>query len=931
MHAHEAPVRNLQHTVACFTRNEATTTTTSSTTSAELSEQANAMLGQWRSLRAKLEAKQALLAARLREAHTIDCELQDVAQWLATVEAKLAVGSGSTSSSNNNTTSGSGKQGGAPVAGLPDTAKEQLARFMAGVYNEIEANEARITGMFARAIARSQQQQQQQQQHQHQENKDHQHQPSEAVQALRARWLHVKQRASERRDRLLDALRHATDFDANMRRFCVWLTDRERELAAVRAVSRLLDTLKQQIDEHQRMQRAISEQRELVLALDKLGTHIKYSAQAQDCVVVKNRLLNAQNRWEKLLNRSAERTRELERGFADAKRLQDVCGELLAWLGNAAVALTHEATLAVANNPLKIKQLMAKHREMQRAFAGKHAAYETSVRLAKRQLDKCEPGDRGELQRLLADLKSKWTQVSALVAERQKRLEDALLCSGQLRDALSALVDWLTRVEPTLAESGQRLNGDLETVLALIEDNEQFRKQLALKAEQVAMAKRAVLEISTVSSSSSSSGQEQSSSLSVSTVSSSLLTSDNENQHMQQQQQQQDSNLNALVEQMTSAWSRVEALSVQRTERLSDALALATEFNAQVRARVEWLSHGEQQLSAPSKLDIALTAAACENNNHAELLELIESHQAFERDLAEQAPLVEQCSALGHSLLDSCMPEAAANLKHWLAVLATRWNDVNKLSDAKRTHLETALRTCEENESATTELLAWLHAAEATLTALDHHNGTNNNNNNKTTTTAQLANTLGMENIEQMLRDHLDFEAEMHARQQVLERITAAAAAQGSQQQQQHHDQHSIARNKKAPSVRALNKIGLQQQQQQQQSNGSGSQTPKTQVRSSRVRVLVDRWRRVSTLAMDRRRRLRDALEHLQELERLKNFDFDEWRRRYMAWNKDNRSRITDFFRRNVRDHQNGKIARGDFIQGILASRKCLPLFGICL
>ena len=48
------------------------------------------------------------------------------------------------------------------------------------------------------------------------------------------------------------------------------------------------------------MQSAISEQRSAVLALDKLGTVIKYSAQAQDGVVVKNRLLSTQSRWEKV-------------------------------------------------------------------------------------------------------------------------------------------------------------------------------------------------------------------------------------------------------------------------------------------------------------------------------------------------------------------------------------------------------------------------------------------------------------------------------------------------------------------------------------------------------------------------------------------------------------------------------------------------------
>jgi hypothetical protein len=85
---------------------------------------------------------------------------------------------------------------------------------------------------------------------------------------------------------------------------------------------------------------------------------------------------------------------------------------------------------------------------------------------------------------LLGEVKAKWQSVCFEAAERQKRLEDALLCSGQFRDALQSLCEWLGRVEPTLAESMQ-LNGDLESVLALIEDNQQFQQQLQYKADQV--------------------------------------------------------------------------------------------------------------------------------------------------------------------------------------------------------------------------------------------------------------------------------------------------------------------------------------------------------------------------------------------------------------------------------------------------------------
>lgn len=54
-------------------------------------------------------------------------------------------------------------------------------------------------------------------------------------------------------------------------------------------------------------------------------------------------------------------------------------------------------------------------------------------------------------------------------------------------------------------------------------------------------------------------------------------------------------------------------------------------------------------------------------------------------------------------------------------------------------------------------------------------------------------------------------------------------------------------------------------------------------------------------------------------MERMKNFDFDDWRKRYMRWMNHNKSRVMDFFRRQDRDHD-GKVTREEFIQGVLAS-----------
>lgn len=425
------------------------------------------------------------------------------------------------------------------------------------------------------------------------------------------------------------------------------------------------------------------------------------------------------------------------------------------------------------------------------------------------------------------------------------RLEDALLCSGQFREALQSLIEWLGRVEPTLAENTQ-LNGDLESVLALIEDNQQFQQQLQYKADQVRVVRKAATELLLTSSS-----QEG------------AATEDTES-------------LQEQLEEMNELWNRVDEYSRDRTERLDRALKLAKEFNGQVRARLEWLSSAEQLLkfSPPISTD-----------NEQEIIEQIEQHQNFVRDFKDQESLVQQCLNLGKELLDTCTPEAVLNLRHSIAVVQSRFDEINQLSEHKCKRLSDSLSMCKENEELLGELLVWVQGAEATLTAAD-----------------QVKIVSNLDLIEQLLSDHQEFQTEMQSRQVLVERITKSSVVKDLP------DQFDSMK-KKSTSIRSLNKG----------SSNSGWRTPEPRIKNPRVTTLFNRWRKVWLMCMDRQRKLKEALDRQRELERLKNFSFDDWRRRYMNWHKDNRARITDFFRRQDRDHD-GKISREEFIEGILSS-----------
>ena len=51
---------------------------------------------------------------------------------------------------------------------------------------------------------------------------------------------------------------------------------------------------------------------------------------------------------------------------------------------------------------------------------------------------------------------------------RQRKLEEGLLFTGQFNEALQALLDWLAKMEPGLADDTP-VHGDLETVNGFLE------------------------------------------------------------------------------------------------------------------------------------------------------------------------------------------------------------------------------------------------------------------------------------------------------------------------------------------------------------------------------------------------------------------------------------------------------------------------------
>ncbi|XP_062870373.1 microtubule-actin cross-linking factor 1 isoform X9 [Trichomycterus rosablanca] len=770
-----------------------------------LRDQLDELNSSWESLLLKTDERQKLLESALHQAEGFHGELEEFLQWLRRTESQLSAAK--------------------PTGGLPETAREQLQQHMelqAQLSQRAEQYHRLLDQGEAMLLARG-----------GEESSPGTTQTQQNLALLQNKWASLNAKIDDRRAKLEEAVSLATGFQSSLQDTINWLTQAEQTLNMAQPPSLILDTVLFQIDEHKVFVNEVNTHREQVLALEKAGSQLRFASLKQDVVLIKNLLLSVQARWDKLVQRSLDRGRHLDEARKRAKQFHEAWRKLMDWLEEAENRL--DAELEISNEPDKIKVQLSKHKEIQKTLGSKQPVYDTTVRSGKAMRDKTTlPADTHKLDNLLGEVRDKWDTVCGKSVERQHKLEEALLFSGQFAEALQALVDWLYRVEPQLAED-LPVHGDLDLVSNLMDSHKAFQKELGKRTSSVQALKRSAREL--------------------------METGRDDTAWVKVQ-----------LQELSNRWDTVCALSVTKQTRLQQALKQAEEFRQAVQMILEWLSEAEQTLRFRGVLP-----------EESETLQaLLHTHRDFMQTVEEKRVDVNKAAGMGEAILAVCHPDCITTIKHWITIIRARFEEVLTWAKQHEQRLETALAELLNNASLLEELLTWLQYAETTLVQRD---------------TEPLPQDITQ--LKTLITEHQVFMEEMTRKQPDVDKVTK-----------------TYKRKTAEPSGSlAERRMARKQQQQQQQQH-----TVQLTGGNPRLNQLCSRWQQVWLLALDRQRKLHDALDRLEELKEFANFDFDVWRKKYMRWMNHKKSRVMDFFRRIDKD-QDGKITRQEFIDGILASK----------
>ncbi|KAM6280739.1 dystonin isoform 2-T2 [Porphyrio hochstetteri] len=764
----------------------------------------------WQNVLEKTEQRKQQLDSALIQAQGFHGEVEDMQQWLTDTERQLLASK--------------------PVGGLPETAREQLNAHME-LCAAFEAKEETYKCLMQKGqqmLARC--------------PESAETNVEQDINNLKEKWESVQTKLSERKTKLEEALNLAMEFHNSLQDFINWLTQAEQTLTAASRPSLILDTVLFQIDEHKVFATEVNSHRDQIIELDKTGTHLKYFSQKQDVVLIKNLLISVQSRWEKVVQRLVERGRALDDARKRAKQFHEAWQKLMEWLEESEKSL--DSDLEIANDPDKIKMQLAQHKEFQKSLGAKHSVYDTTNRTGRSLKEKTTLADDNlKLDDMLSELRDKWDTICGKSVERQNKLEEALLFSGQFTDALQALIDWLYKIEPQLAED-QPVHGDIDLVMNLIDNHKVFQKELGKRTSSVQALKRSAREL--------------------------IEGSRDDSSWVKVQMQE-----------LSTRWETVCALSVSKQTRLEQALRQAEEFHSVVHVLLEWLAEAEQALRFHGVLP----------DDEEALRTLIDQHREFMKKLEEKKAELNKATGMGEAILAICHPDSITTIKHWITIIRARFEEVLAWAKQHQQRLAGALAGLIANQELLEALLSWLQWAETTLTEKD-----------KEVIPQEI------EEVKALIAEHQTFMEEMTRKQPDVDKVTKT------------YKRKALEPTPVQSHIPVLDKGRAGRKRSPTPGIYPSAAQAQIETKNPRVNLLVSKWQQVWLLALERRRKLNDALDRLEELREFANFDFDIWRKKYMRWMNHKKSRVMDFFRRIDKD-QDGKITRQEFIDGILSSK----------
>ncbi|XP_075440343.1 microtubule-actin cross-linking factor 1, isoforms 6/7-like [Ascaphus truei] len=333
--------------------------------------------------------------------------------------------------------------------------------------------------------------------------------------------------------------------------------------------------------------------------------------------------------------------------------------------------------------------------------------------------------------------------------------------------------------------------------------------------------------------------------------------------------------LQRQMEELSHRWELVCQLSVSKQARLEGSLQQAEEFHSLVTTFLECLCESERTLKYRLIPEDEQALQECRTQQQ-ELMNTLQCQQLA----------LECIVSLGQEILYVCHPDSIITIKSWLNITKTRYQEVVSWSHQQGERIQAQVQALATEREEVARLMDWITAAEEALSLRDNEVLPEE-----------------MEALEDIISQHTVFMEELARKEPEVERVTKNCKRKVV----------TKAPNSRRNSAKRQSSLKSPQMSLSVPLLDVAPETP-------HMAQLLNRWQQLWFLSLDRQCRLQCAQQRLHELQEFAHFDFAVWRKRYMQWISQMKSRILDVFRGIDRD-QDGRISLREFMDSVLSSK----------
>lgn len=159
---------------------------------------------------------------------------------------------------------------------------------------------------------------------------------------LKKKWVQVQEKMIDREQKLRIALADAEELHSSMAVMNEWLSSAETRLGRLQPVSRIPGTLEKQIAEQSSFQSEISVHREFMTDIHSKGTKMQYYCEKKDAIPIKNLLVSMKHRFDKIISRCTDRTKQLNSALQESHIFFSACTDLIEWIDRSTIWLNEQ-------------------------------------------------------------------------------------------------------------------------------------------------------------------------------------------------------------------------------------------------------------------------------------------------------------------------------------------------------------------------------------------------------------------------------------------------------------------------------------------------------------------------------------------------------------------------------------------------------------